>query len=422
MSTNWSQVRYGPWPDTPAPRKAPDEAERVACSLPATLRPIDFDGVDQPMVFDPASLHYANAMRLGEPRFGDAERGERWRVARRYALDAALAAVADSPWAEHLVLRGSVLMTAWFGDEAREPGDLDFVVVPRSWNLDDPRTDRMLTGLARAAEELSADGPARLEAAGAVSDEIWTYDRVPGRRLVLPWRQADPDEPGGTVQLDFVFGERLPLEPERTRVPRPGGGPPLTLTSAGPELSLAWKVQWLLTDSYPEGKDLYDAVLLAEAVPLRYELLCEVLHGMGDEWRRPPLPELLSDLAHATEWDEFRKDAPNLPDTADAHAERLRTALAPTFSADRHRMRVTWFSHHDLPRYRGVLAREGMAAVQRALTAAQLGVADAVAVTSELLGGDSFLTDAVRVVADFRALDVDKATAQADLPPVPPSG
>ncbi|PYC74957.1 hypothetical protein C7C45_03455 [Micromonospora arborensis] len=29
-------------------------------------------------------------------------------------------------------------------------------------------------------------------------------------------------------------------------------------------LALAWKLLWLATDRYPQGKDLYDAALLAE--------------------------------------------------------------------------------------------------------------------------------------------------------------
>src|SRR6185503_14258157 len=94
----------------------------------------------------------------------------------------------------------------------------------------------------------------------AVSDDIWTYDRVPGRRLLLPWKA---DDLSGWVQLDFVFHEHLPVAPEPAAVPA-AGRPSALLLAATPELSLAWKIMWLVTDAHPQGKDLYDAVLPAE--------------------------------------------------------------------------------------------------------------------------------------------------------------
>ncbi|CAL9443468.1 hypothetical protein SUDANB95_02282 [Actinosynnema sp. ALI-1.44] len=50
-----------------------------------------------------------------------------------------------------------------------------------------------------------------LRAAGVTSDWIWTYERVPGRRLVVPFDL--PGLPGGSVRLDFVFNEHLPEPP-----------------------------------------------------------------------------------------------------------------------------------------------------------------------------------------------------------------
>ena len=42
----------------------------------------------------------------------------------------------------------------------------------------------------------------------------------------------------------------------------PGVAAPMLAAPA--PLALAWKLLWLATDTYPQGKDLYDAVLLAE--------------------------------------------------------------------------------------------------------------------------------------------------------------
>ncbi|WP_323185622.1 hypothetical protein [Kitasatospora sp. NBC_01287] len=121
---------------------------------------------------------------------------------------------------------------------AREPGDLDFVVVPADWGIDEPRTESMLRGIADATRTVSQHGGTvvRFEAAGAVSEDIWTYERVPGRRLVLPW--TSPGLPGGIIQLGFVFNEHLPVEPVPAQIPSRSGGPDAQLNAATAELSM----------------------------------------------------------------------------------------------------------------------------------------------------------------------------------------
>ena len=317
----WQKLGHGPWSgDKAVPHQELDEATRRALELPPTLRPVHGEAVVQRPVFDPSALHYAKAMRLGNPEFADAATGQRWFAARRRALDLVLAAVADSPWAPHLVLRGSVLLRAWYGEAAREPGDLDFVVEPVTWQLEDQRTEQMLDELARRADLRSrkTGGDIRLDARGAMRDEIWTYDRVPGRRLVIPWTAEDV--PGGTVQLDFVFNESLPAPAVRTSIPRPAGAEgdaPLSVRAATRELSLAWKILWLVSDMHPEAKDLYDAELLAEdaTVSLPFELLRTVFRGVdyGYHDRNPLLLDRLSDhVAGSTDWTEFAKEYPHL--------------------------------------------------------------------------------------------------------------
>jgi hypothetical protein len=65
------------------------------------------------------------------------------------------------------------------------------------------------------------------------------------------------------VQLDFAYDETLPEPPVLTAIPRADGRLHAPWT-AGPGLSLAWKLQWLANDEPKGGKDLFDAVLLAE--------------------------------------------------------------------------------------------------------------------------------------------------------------
>ncbi|KJK41470.1 ankyrin [Streptomyces variegatus] len=324
--TAWE--RFG-WQSPEIPREPLDDATRKVEQLPKTLRPVPGDDVTQLPVFDPALKHHRNAYRATDPCFTDPTRGEAWRAARRQALHLVLAAIAGSEWVDALVLRGSVLMSAWFGEAAREPGDLDFVVVPHTWRMEDGRTDRMLTGIADAAQELAdARGPeVGISARGAVVEDIWTYERVPGRRMVLPW--GAPGLPGGHVQLDFVFNERLPEESEPVELP--GGA---VVQAATPELSLAWKLMWLINDMHAQGKDLYDAVLLAERHPLRHGLLHEVFRLSG-EWPYPYREKiLLEDVVEAVgyvEWNHFVTEYPRFRDEERAFAGRLVRAVTPAF-------------------------------------------------------------------------------------------
>ncbi len=116
--------------------------------------------------------------------------------------------VADTPRAEQLVLRGSVTMAAWLGTAAREPGDVDFVVLPFSMYLHSDEARTMLAGVLQALRERPGAG---LAPDLAQASDIWTYERADGRRLVIPF--GTDDGLTGSVQADFVFNEHLPLEP-----------------------------------------------------------------------------------------------------------------------------------------------------------------------------------------------------------------
>ncbi|SEG52153.1 Nucleotidyl transferase AbiEii toxin, Type IV TA system [Thermomonospora echinospora] len=399
MTSRWQDFGFGPWPATGrVPGVAPDEATRRRLDLPRTLRPVPGEGVVQRPVFDPALKQHVKAMRAGEPQFRDERVGARWYAARRAAFDHVLAAIADSRWADHLVLRGSVLLAAWLGPAAREPGDLDFVVVPRSWHIHDGRTQRMFDDIAHRSQELSwpghlGDSGVQVQANGAVSEEIWTYDRVPGRRLVLPWRAEGL--PPGSVQLDFVFGEPLPRAPEPTTLPRSDGGEPPVLLTATPGLSLAWKVLWLLTDMHPQAKDVYDAMLLAESpegtTPLDARLLRETLVAADTAYAsRPPGIGDLSEAVRSVDWDEFRKEYPDLPIDPDGMHDRLLDRLAGAFTepvdppGPEYYRRAGWLAPR-IEECRGLLAEQGMAAVRRAL-AGRVRAVDAAVIVSELLG------------------------------------
>ncbi|GAB4585184.1 hypothetical protein [Nocardia sp. IFM 10818] len=88
---------------------------------------------------------------------------------------------------------------------------------------------------------------------------------APGARYLVPWIAGSE---AGVVRVEIAADEYLPNEPVRTPIPRADGGAPTVVTTAGRGLSLAWKLLWLHTDATEgegaRGKDLYDAVLLAE--------------------------------------------------------------------------------------------------------------------------------------------------------------
>jgi hypothetical protein len=138
--------------------------------------------------------------------------------------------------------------------------------------------------------------------------------------------------------MDVAFGEKLCSDPVLTAIPT-GWDEDILIWSASKELSLAWKLRWLETDIYPQGKDLYDATLLAEQTYLPFDLLREVLESSEDwmstlkyipnfawksgfPWQIEP-----SEI----DWDNFKLEYPWVEGDAQFWIDRLSLALAPTF-------------------------------------------------------------------------------------------
>jgi hypothetical protein len=288
---------------------------RLRDGMPPTFRPVPAGReVEQRPTFDPALKHFIDAYRPGEPVFGDVEVGKRWRAARETMMNELLTVLGGSRWAEHLVLRGSAAMRAWFGDDARRPGDLDFVVTPGDITSDSLQARELLDGIKAAAAE------AGLRPEDAGESAIWTYERADGRRLVIPF--SAPDVPDGSVQIDVVFGERLPIGPEPVALP----GVRTLILAATAELSLAWKLLWLATDRYPQGKDLYDAALLAEHTTVDVELVRLLLvPELGDEALTFSAATPLT--WHDVDWDNFADEYPGVPGDAEHWKRRLALAL-----------------------------------------------------------------------------------------------
>ncbi|WP_328512126.1 nucleotidyl transferase AbiEii/AbiGii toxin family protein [Streptomyces sp. NBC_00376] len=323
----------------------------------------------------------------GEPDYDDPSLAPRWRAARRAVQDHLLRVMAESPWGDDLVLRGSVPLQAWVGAAAREPADLDWIVLEPSEGdfvdgLDpypyvnsteavqqwpeaahgaaapEPLTDGEChdTGGARPApapeglhwiEAEEKDPPAspaeevvaalaagpqlpegiRIDPLRVKPDATWMYRtyETPGVRVVVPW-EAD-GLPPGELRMDFAQDERLPQAPGWTACPRGDGGPPTPVRTASPGLSLAWKLLWLAEDQEAEGrsgaKDLYDAVLLAEHHATR--LSPRLLRTVLGPHAPGFTPGAVLDWL--VDWSAFHAGHPWVEGGPDHLRERLATAL-----------------------------------------------------------------------------------------------
>lgn len=307
--------------------------------------PVQDPRMQRSQVFDPALWHFSHrAFRLGDPIFQDPELAERWFEARQQVIEYLLLSIQGSHWHEHLILRGSLLLKAWLGDTAREPNDIDWVFRPDHVQLKDTfgkvseLPKQLFDELIQMVRTYPLVGNVKIDGARIATDDIWTYERADGRRILLPW-QAE-GLPEGTLQIDIVFGERLFTEPILTPIPT-SWNENILMWSASKELSLAWKLRWLETDMYPQGKDLYDATLLAEQTHLPFELLRQVLELSEDwigslkydvpnfSWKSgyPWLTELDS-----IDWDNFKLEYPWVEGDVKSWLDRLSLALAPTFA------------------------------------------------------------------------------------------
>ena len=302
-------------PDQPTYQDSYEDRQRTAPAgpgYPATYHPIPAGwAVEQRAAFEPALKQHPSAYTAGEPVFADPDLGRRWRDARRAAMRHLLTVLGP----DRLVLRGSATMEAWVGPAAREPGDLDFVVTPPTVTSDSAEAHELIAGITAA---VTATPGAGLRPDRAAQSAIWTYERADGRRLAVPF--VTPGLPDGVVQIDIVFGEHLPVAPEPLTVL----GVPVVAATAG--LSLAWKLLWLATDTYPQGKDLYDAVLLAEHTTVDLALVRDLMRPeLGDEADRftaaTPLGWTLVD------WRNLTDAYPGIDGTAADWLRRLALAL-----------------------------------------------------------------------------------------------
>jgi Nucleotidyl transferase AbiEii toxin, Type IV TA system len=282
----------------------------------------------RPELFDPALKNFPRAFRLGDPAFADPIIRRRWFEVRRRVINGLLRSVTESRWQDQLVLRGSLLLKTWLGDLAREPGDIDWVFQPAMVESNSAIAGELIPDIMGMAYQSLSVGDDQINIGQIFVDDIWTYERADGKRIVVPWQIAGL--PLGDVQIDIVFGEQLPERPIRTVI----AGIEMPLWSASPQLSLVWKLLWLMTDCYPQGKDLYDAVILAEHYGFPIDLCREVLASHNISVGTDPDSQYWLKTLDGLEWNAFQQEYPGVAGSSSDWIDRLAQALQLTSASD----------------------------------------------------------------------------------------
>jgi hypothetical protein len=280
----------------------------------------------------PGKLRYVPAEEV-ERAQARATAPQRRLAARRQVVDHLLRTVAASSWREHLVLRGSVLVREWLGDAAREPGDVDWAVVPETLSAREPPGELLVDGLLEVGPPCRRSGEPLIRWDRVGVQRIWVYSASPGLRATFPWQHQDLS---GAEQMDFSFGDTFLIPAVEADVPTGDGGT-VRLLTATVEQSLLWKLKWLDADDEPRAKDLYDATLLAEALaarktPVPAEL---VRRALSDPPPGAPSPRgggLFSDIDAEVDWSRFRREHPGIVGSAREWQERLVRALSASFA------------------------------------------------------------------------------------------
>jgi hypothetical protein len=298
------------WPFRRTERIEPPKAERI--EPPKTDYPAGYVAHDgRPNVFDPALKQYRFAYVKGPP--ADSNEAAALVAVQSRLLRRSLDAIARSSLRDLLVLRGSLTLEAWFPDRARRARDMDLVVRDSACEPGGPAADSLISRLAATVADALAAADVSVLREQISIDEIWTYERAEGRRLSVPWRSGGSIQ--DAIQIDLVFREPLQDTPVLEGVREDDGSRgyrdgQASAWFASKAESLAWKLLWLETDNYPQGKDLYDAVLLAEDTTLSVDLVRRVYSAKGERWEHGLDTRFVQ--VWGVDWERFALEYPAL--------------------------------------------------------------------------------------------------------------
>ena len=244
--------------------------------------------------------------------------------------------VASSPHRDRLVLRGSLLTSAWC--PGRPAADVDHLSLERFTDAE-----------ARAiVEELLAmtDASVTFDRASIEHVVIWAATPSPGLRTKVSGRTSDGQE--ALLQIDVGQGDALVVPPVLVSI---DGTPPVR--GVTPETMFAWKTDGLFEFGHGSwrAKDLYDLWLIDRHVALDHEtLVTTVRAAFASQGMELSVADrfLFTELWGASRgsrrrWQSFGRKTgllATMPDILDAVAA-IRRRLLPIFAALAHERSVS---------------------------------------------------------------------------------
>ena len=250
-------------------------------------------------------------------------------VVRHYLLEGVLRRLAQSPWAERFVLRGSMLTRSWV--PARVAQDLDFT---SSTALSVEETARHFLPLLR---DDAADDGLRFDNAAFRVIGIWQETAFPGVRLFLRVGLGAPN-----LSLSIDVGFRDPLVPPAEIVDYPSLiGPTFRTWCCRPETMLGWKLHGLaeMGERRWRPKDLYDLLLLGERFAPDADVLAAAIASAftSRKYRVEDAAAVFSPASwwatkrSQVRWDDFRRagDGLDIPEDVTQVVARVAARLRP---------------------------------------------------------------------------------------------
>jgi hypothetical protein len=207
--------------------------------------------------------------------------------------------LADEPVV--LILRGSLLLRHWFGENAREAADVDLECFERRRGARGERFPSLVDhgrGLCCYATQEGRSRPIGFVETDAPEDgqSLWTYGS-PGERFYVGWVWPQREGQSGRLQIDIAeagsydLNEISVADVSLTSI----DGQVFHFPSYTPEMMLAAKLSWLVrsftrridddgrvTSTWSgEPKDLFDVHLLLTKASLRAEVFQKSLLTVG---------------------------------------------------------------------------------------------------------------------------------------------
>jgi predicted nucleotidyltransferase component of viral defense system len=259
-------------------------------------------------------------------------------VLARYASERFLYRLSRSRHADRFVLKGALLLLAWFGESFRPTRDIDLLGYGEI-------SDDSLVVIVREICELPVEPDAVIYDPESIRImSIRPEDAYGGRRVVLRASLGSARLP---VQIDVGLGDAVTPEVEWLDYPSLIGSPSPRLRTYPPEVVVAEKLHAMvvLGSKNSRMRDFYDIHMLAERRAFDGKRLTEAIRATFES-RRTPLPVELPIALTATfaevegksaQWNAFleRSQIGVVAESLDAVVGSIATFLGPALSGAR---------------------------------------------------------------------------------------